>query len=60
MFEIFNSWNTLFLFLYVQLVFYSFAQTINFLSTMFTEIRSNNFSFFGFSNLSFSSFFLQL
>ena len=26
-FEIFNSWNTLYLFLYIQLVFYSFTHT---------------------------------
>ena len=26
-FEIFNSWNTLYLFVYIQLVFYSFTHT---------------------------------
>ena len=54
-FEIFNSWNTLYFFLYIQLVFYSFTQTY-FLSPMFSGINNNNFSFFGFSNLSFFVF----
>ena len=34
--------------------------TINFLSPKFSGINNNNFSFYGFSNLSFFAFFLQL
>ena len=49
-FEIFNSGNTLYLFLYIQLVLV--LHTLNTLSTMFSGISDNNFSFFGLSNLS--------
>ena len=48
-FEIFNSGNTLYLFLYIQLVLV--LHTLNTLSTMFSGINDNNFSFFGLSNL---------
>ena len=48
-FEIFNSGNTLYHFLYIKLVLV--LHTLNTLSTMFSGINDNNFSFFGLSNL---------
>ena len=53
-FEIFNSWNTLYLFLYI--LYFIVLHTLNFLSSMFSVINNDNFSFFGFSNLSFFKF----
>ena len=49
-FEIFNSGNTLYLFLYIQLVLV--LHTLNTLSPMFASINDNNLSFFGLTNLS--------
>ena len=54
-FEIFNSWNTLYLFSIFSRYFIV-LYTLNFLSPVFSGVNNNNFSFFGFSNLSFFVF----
>ena len=59
MFEIFDSWNTLYLFPYIAGIL--LLHTLNTLSPMFLGINNNKFSFACFSNLSFFCvFFLTL
>ena len=54
-FEIFSSWNTLYLFLYIQLVFYNFTHLTSY-RLCFQVITTTTFPFLGFPTFPFFVF----